>query len=286
MRIVLLMTLLAGCAPPSLQAQLVRRIRHASEAETVAVSFVDLSSGERVAIDERESMHAGSTMKLPVMMEVFRLVGEKQLAPDQPIAVKNEFRSMVDGSPFTLDAADDGDPWMYTQLGHEVPLVKVVERMIVRSSNLATNLLIDRAGAEHVTALCRALGAGDIVVRRGVEDGKAYRAGLNNTTSARDLALLLEAIYRHRVAGADEMLAILGKQEFNEGIPAGLPPSTPVAHKTGWLDRFYHDAAIVTAPGLHPYVLVVMTRGPTEKKAPALVADLSRIVYQHVRSKR
>jgi beta-lactamase class A len=270
-----------GCAP-SLKTQLLHRIKHAREADAVEVAFIDVATGEAVGIDDRELMHAGSTMKLPVMMEIYRLVAAQRLALDQPITVINSFHSIVDNSEYTLDAGDDGDAWMYTQLGHDVPLSKLVERMIVRSSNLATNLLIERVGASNVTRLCRELGASDMVVRRGVEDGKAYRAGLNNMTTAHDLQVLLEAIYRHRVPGADEMLTILAQQEFNEGIPVGLPPHTEVAHKTGSIERFYHDAAIVNPRGPHPYVLVVMTRGPTEKLAPLLVADLSRIVYRHV----
>jgi beta-lactamase class A len=159
--------------------------------------------------------------------------------------------------------------------------------MITRSSNLATNLLIERVGAERAQRSARALGAWSIQVLRGVEDGAAYRAGLNNTTTARDLGALLGAIATERAASrgaCDSMLAILGRQEFNEGIPAGLPPGTRVAHKTGWIGGVvYHDAAIVTPPGAGRYVLVVLTAAVEQDSvAHNLVADVSRLVYERV----
>ena len=78
------------------------------------------------------------------------------------------------------------------------------------------------------------------------------------------------------------MRAILLAQELNDEIPAGLPPGTPVAHKTGQITGVLHDAAIVYPPGRAPYVLVVLTSGiPDEKVATALTVDISRSVYAH-----
>jgi beta-lactamase class A len=118
-------------------------------------------------------------------------------------------------------------------------------------------------------------------VLRGVEDQKAFDNGLNNTTSARALLLLLEALARGRAVGpaADaEMIAILKRQTLDDAVPAGLPPGVPVAHKTGTITRIHHDAGIVYAA--RPYVLIVLVRGiEDEKKSAALIATLSRIVY-------
>ena len=137
-----------------------------------------------------------------------------------------------------------------------------------------------------MNATARALGATTIQVRRGVEDTKAFNAGLNNTTSARDLGVLMAALAQDRAASAAScaaMRAILLKQEFNEEIPAGLPRGTPVAHKTGWITATTHDAAIVYPPGRAPYVLVVLTRAiPDRKVAQQLMAGISRDVWQVV----
>jgi beta-lactamase class A len=124
-------------------------------------------------------------------------------------------------------------------------------------------------------------------VRRGVEDTKAFRAGLNNTTTAYDLLVLLRALAEKKFLPAracDEMIEILRQQEFNEGLPAKLPAGTKVAHKTGSITKIYHDAGIVYPPRRKPYVIVVLTRGfAEEKRAHELVAKLSQAVYQALR---
>jgi beta-lactamase class A len=161
--------------------------------------------------------------------------------------------------------------------------------MITRSSNLATNSLIALVGAKRAEDAMRSLGASRIRVLRGVEDAKAYERGLNNTTTARDLAIIMMAVQQDRAASPKScalMREILSEQEFNSEIPAGLPPGTRVAHKTGQITGHLHDAAIVYPNGSSPYVLVILTRGiPDEKVAQALIADISRTVYEHVQSR-
>src|SRR5262249_22517260 len=178
----------------------------------------------------------------------------------------------------------------YGLIGQRVPLRELIERMITRSSNLATNALIELADAQKANATAHALGAKNIRVLRGVEDNKAFRAGMNNTTTARDLAALLDAIETGRAASrasCDAMRDVLLRQEFNGEIPAGLPPGTKVAHKTGWITGVRHDAAIVYPEGRKPYVLVVLTRGiPDDSVARPLIADISRLVYAHAMSNR
>jgi len=197
----------------------------------------------------------------------------------------NEFKSIVDGSPYTLNAGDDSDSLVYTWVGQPVTIRDLLEHMITRSSNLATNTLIQIVGASAANATAHALGAKDMQVLRGVEDGKAYAAGMNNMTTARDLAMLMSAIASGTAASrvsTDSMQAVLLRQEFNDEIPAGLPPGTRVAHKTGQITGHLHDAAIVYPKGRGPYVLVVLTRGiDDEKVARSLIADISRLVYTY-----
>jgi beta-lactamase class A len=197
----------------------------------------------------------------------------------------NQFGSIVDGSPYSLNPGDDSDSAMYRRVGERVAVRELLDRMITRSSNLATNALIALVGARRTEQAMRSLGASRIRVLRGVEDQKAYDRGLSNTTTARDLAIILEAIQANRAASASScalMRDILLHQELNDEIPAGLPPGTPVAHKTGQITGHLHDAAIVYPAGTDPYILVLLTRGiPDEKVARSLMADLSRIFYEH-----
>jgi beta-lactamase class A len=224
-------------------------------------------------------------MKVPVMIELFRRAGNGSFRMSQGLLVVNQFASLVDGSPFTLDPASDSDSSLYQRVGERVRVDSLLWRMITRSSNLATNTLITLVGADAVTRDMRRLGADRIQVLRGVEDGKAFDRGLNNTTTARDLSIILRAIQDGAAAPADatrEMLSILLAQEFNDRIPAGLPPGIRVAHKTGDITAVAHDAAIVYPPARPPYVLVVLTRGiKDEKQSSKLIADISAMIYAH-----
>jgi beta-lactamase class A len=254
----------------------------------VGVAYVDLGSNDRLSMMADSSFHAASTMKIPVMIEVLRRAQQGAFRLDQGILLVNQFRSLADGSPFSLDAKDDGDSTLYSRVGQRVPVRELLQLMIVRSSNLATNQLIELVGASHVTAGAHELGATRAQVLRGVEDQKAFDAGLINTITAGDLATLLVAIENGKVLSTESsglMREILLAQEFNDKIPAGLPPGTKVAHKTGEITAVSHDAAIVYPEGRKPYVLVVLTQGIRDGKESAkLIADISRLVYAHATS--
>lgn len=268
----------------SLAARLRARIAQVAGAE-VGVAYRDLGGPDALDLGSDVQFHAASTMKLPVLIELFRQADAGRLSLDQPVLLENRFRSIVDGSPYALSPGDDSDSLVYTMVGTRVPVRELAERMIVRSSNLATNALIELVGAPRADATARALGARGTRVLRGVEDQKAYDAGLSNVTTAADLAAMLAAVERGQaasLASCAAMKAILFRQQFNDEIPAGLPPGTPVAHKTGSITGVLHDAAIVYPPGRAPYVLVVLTRGiPDQPVARQLIEDLSRIVWEH-----
>jgi beta-lactamase class A len=250
----------------------------------IAIAYRNLGTGAFYFRNEDDAFHAASTMKLPVMMALFQTIdgGERRL--NDPVAVKNQFQSLVDASPFTLDPKDDGDPDLYKSVGGSLPLEELIRRMIVRSSNLATNILIERLGASRATDMLRGFGAYRMKVLRGVEDEKSFKAGLNNTATAKDLAILLTTLAQGETftpASNAKMIEILKEQELNEKIPAFLPKGIPIAHKTGDITGVHHDAAIVFPPGEGPYVLVVLTSGfQDEKKANQIIAEISRVVWQ------
>jgi len=251
---------------------------------TIGVAYRNLGTGAIYYHEEDEVFHAASTMKVPVMMAFFQAIDAGELRLSDPVPVRNEFQSLVDGSPFALDPKEDGDPDLYQALGQSRPLEELIRRMIVRSSNLATNLLIEKIGASRANDLMRSLGAYRIQVLRGVEDEKAFKAGLNNKVTAKDLEIALTALAKGETftpASNAKMIEILKAQEFNEKIPAYLPKGTPIAHKTGDITGIHHDAAIVYPPGESPYVLVVLTDGfQDEKEADRVIADISRVVWQ------
>ena len=276
--------LIAAQPIDSLREKIEARVARVPGAEA-AVAYIDLQSGDTLFLNSDTAFHAASTMKVPVMIELFRSARAGRIAMGQGILLVNQFASIADGSRYSLDPAADGDTTLYRRLGRRVPVDTLLRLMITRSSNLATNTLIALVGASEVTKAMRGLGAERIQVLRGVEDGKAYDRGMNNTTTARDLAVILRAIEESRgISPADrqQMIDILLAQEFNQKIPAGVPRGTRVAHKTGEITSHSHDAAVVYPPDRRPYILVILTRGVSSATVlDRLIADLSALVYAH-----
>jgi len=262
-----------------LNANIEERIRK-SGAE-VAIAFRTLDGQSAYSLREEESFHAASTMKIPVMIELFHQARQGKLKLEDALPVKNEFHSLADGSIYTLDPADDSETDLYKDAGETRTLRQLCELMITVSSNLATNLLIEKLGADNIRATVHSLHADGMDVLRGVEDSKAFAKGMNNTTTAHGLLQLLDAVARGEAVDQEssrQMIEILERQKFNEGIPAGLPPGTRVAHKTGEITKIHHDAAIVFAP--KPFVLVILVRGLADiKDSAALMADITRLLY-------
>jgi beta-lactamase class A len=254
----------------------------ATSGAEVAVAWrpLDAKRGEEILISPTVRFHAASTMKVPVMIELFRQVHVRKLKLSDKVLVTNQFTSIQDGSPYVLAASEDSDGETYKALGKKLTYRELIEASITVSSNLATNILIEHLGARNVQATVDTMGASGMQVLRGVEDQKAFDAGKNNSTDAQGLLALFEAIAEGTAVDAKasaEMIEILKRQKFNDGIPAGLPPGTAVAHKTGFITRIHHDAGIVYTA--RPYVLVILTRGILDRQVSAkLMADISRVI--------
>ncbi len=258
-----------------------RKVIAASGAE-VSVALRPLDGRDEVLIDADRPFHAASTMKVPVMIELFRQAHAGALRLEDPLPVRNQFRSIVDASPYALSEGDDSDKEVYAAVGKALTLRQLCETMITSSSNFAANLLIEKLGARNIQQTVSKLGADGMHVLRGVEDQKAFDKGLNNTTTARGLLVLLDKLAHGLAVDAQadaEMVEILKRQKFNDAIPAGLPTGVPIAHKTGTITRIHHDAAIVYAR--RPYVLVVLVRGLEDQKtSSAVIAHLSRLAFE------
>ena len=199
--------------------------------------FKDLASGRTLSKNSSIVMHAASTMKTPVLLEVLRRVDAGTMKLSDELPVKNEFKSLVDGSTFSIGLEESDGPTM-KKLGGTATLEFLVTEMIVRSSNLATNLVLSLVGPANVQTFTESLGAPTVKVRRCVEDSKAFDKGLNNETDAAGMGAVMEAAVRSpRLSAAAKAKAweILICQTFNEEIPAGLHPQSGavVGHKTG-----------------------------------------------------
>jgi beta-lactamase class A len=267
--------------------QLLQEIQRLFSAEegVFAFAYKDLTTGDTIFFNEREMFHAASTMKTPVMMEIYRQAALGNLRMEDTMVVRKEFQSIVDGSWFTLEAGDDSDEEVYAKIGTPQTLQYLVERMITRSSNVATNMLMSRVTGEQITATMRKLGASDILVRRGVEDSKAYQQGLNNVINAHDLMIIFEQIALGNVVSPEAssaMVEILKRQFYNDLIPALLPKEVQVAHKTGWITGVHHDSGIIYLPDGRQYVLVLLSKKCTnEVAAVQLLSKAAKLFYNY-----
>jgi beta-lactamase class A len=258
------------------------------DGKTISVAAHDLQTGGEILVNADVMMHPASTMKVPVMMEVFRQAEAGMLSLEEPLPIYNSFKSIVDGSGFSLEEADDSELTLYSRIGESETIRELNRLMIVRSSNLATNLLMERVGAARVNAFIAELGITDMTVIRGLEDKKAYRLGMNNSASARSSTHMMRLIAEGRVVSrqaSGEMIQVMLGQEFNESIPALLPAEAKAAHKTGWTGEFYHDTGIVFPPGRKPFAVSIFTQGfpeNDETQAHDCMAQISEMIYSAI----
>ena len=258
--------------------------------KTISVAVHDLETGHEIFINADEAFHPASTIKVHVMMEVFHQAEEGLLTLEECLPIVNSFTSIADGSTFSLLQRDDAEQMLYPRIGERESIAELTRLMIVRSSNLATNILLEKIGTKNVSDFIRALGIEGLNFVRGVEDNVAFQLAMNNSATARGLTQTMKLVAEKKVVSAqasEKMIEILLGQEFNESIPALLPGSAKVAHKTGWTGDVYHDTGLVYAERARrsPYAISIMTRGfaeDQEREAHACMARISKLIYEQL----
>src|SRR5438309_4583515 len=253
--------------------------------ETLGIAFHDAQTTIQWSYNGDQYFHAASTMKLAVLLGVFRQIDRGELALDAAVHVRNRFTSIVNQEPFMLDIGGDADPDVYGHLGRTLTVRELAYWMITKSSNLATNLLVDVVGIPTIQQALDELDIDGVRILRGVEDQAAFEAGLNNEVTANGLLKLLRLVAEEKAytkKSREEMLNVLFEQQYRSGIPAGLPKEIRVAHKTGNISTVHHDAGIVFVEGRKPYVLVILTQFRAETGRGTAVADVSRDIYNTI----
>lgn len=259
----------------------------AREAKTpaLAVALRDLESGSEFNFDAHRIFHAASTIKVAVLLAVFKACDDGRVRLDDPLHVRNRFLSAADESPFKLDQESDGFPQLYRSVGRTAKVGHLADVMITSSSNLATNLLLDLITVEYARDVLRDAGIAGVELRRGVDDEKAHEAGLNNETTALGLVDLFAALRGEFLSSTSREAAIniLLRQRFNAMIPAPLPSHATVAHKTGEISTACHDAGIVYLPERQPYIVAILTEveGESDNRRET-VAKISKAVFEAV----
>jgi beta-lactamase class A len=282
-------------APASAFSTLASRIEGIAQevgGEGLAVSLFDYETGLQWSYRGDRWFHSASTIKVAVLFALFGASDAGRFTLDSRLHVRNRFLSLVDGTPFRVAAGRDADKEVHAAIGKTMRLGDLARHMIVTSSNLATNLLVDLIKVEQAQEMLERHGIKGIELARGVEDDKAFEANFNNRVTANGLVGLFRVIYERRGVlpeSARGMLDILFQQEFRSGIPAGLPSDVRsearIANKTGEISVAAHDAGLVFLADRKPYVLAVLTEPePNTDRRMERIARVSAAIYACVTS--
>lgn len=255
-----------------------------NETGNFALAFKNLDDGKEILINENEIFHAASTMKTPVMIEFYKQLHQGKLSLEDTLQIKNEFKSIVDGTIYKLSEFDDSDKNTYNKLGQYYSINNLIYEMITISSNFATNILIEYIGANNVTKSMKEIGALNINVLRGVEDIKAFELGLNNTTSAKDLLIIYEKLAKGKIINNKSsaiMIEILKDQKYDDIIPKYLPKNIEIANKTGMITGVHHDSGIVFLKDGKKYVIVLLSKNMLDMESGTeMMAKISELIYK------
>jgi beta-lactamase class A len=254
-----------------------------ANARALGVAVHDFETGATLNYHADRWFHAASTIKVAILAGVYAAIHEGRWPPHARLHVRNRFFSAADGSLFRVSPERDANSEVHAAIGKMMRIRELAHHMITTSSNLATNLLLDLVGVETVQGVLEHYKIEGIDFRRGVEDERAFAAGISNRVTARGLVALLKIIEEEKVFSPElsrEMLDILHQQEFKAGIPGRLPREVRVAHKTGDISTVAHDAGIVYPRERKPYIVAILTEWePDTSKRSATIATVSREIY-------
>ncbi|SRR5581483_400488 len=252
----------------------------------VAVAVHDYETQREIEHEVDRQFHAASTIKAAVLLAIYKLAEDGRIRLDDTLHVRNRFRSAADGEVFRVASSRDGDAEVHRRIGRSMRVRELARAMIVRSSNLATNVLLDFTGIEPIQRVLNDAKIDGVTLRRSVEDEAAFEKGINNEVTANGVARLFRLLCEGKFLRdefREQALDVLRAQEFNSMIPAGLPESAKVAHKTGEISTVCHDAGIVFLPDRKPYVIAILTEMPASvemRQAP--VAEISRAIFEYL----
>lgn len=276
-----------AAAFPTLESR-IEEIASEVGGEGLAVSFYDYETGLQWSQRGDRWFHSASTIKVAVLLALFGAIDAGRFTLDSRLHVRNRFLSLVDRTPFRVSAGRDADKEVHASIGKTMRIGDLARHMIVTSSNLATNLLVDLIKVDQAQQMLARHGIRGVDLARGVEDDKAFEANFNNRVTANGLVALFRVIHERSGVvqeSAREMLDILFQQEFRSGIPAGIPAevrsASRIANKTGEISVAAHDAGLVFLPDRQPYVLAVLTEPePNSDRRMERIARVSAVVYE------
>ncbi|HWR98179.1 MAG TPA: serine hydrolase [Candidatus Methanoperedens sp.] len=239
---------------------------------TLSYFVEDLQTGQAIVWNESQPLPAASIIKLPLAVALFEqgLAGKVQL--EDEVVLK------------AADKADGSGVLKRARAGTKLTVASLLELMLQRSDNTATNILTNLLGLEEINASCRRQGLATTCMPRYIMDLEARDNQVENLTSAADMGRLLKALYGRRIldeASSARLLEILKGQQVRDRLPRYLPPGVVIAHKTGLMKDACHDVGIIYGRN-HDYVIAVLTtQFGSFTEAKQAIGQIGRAVWQY-----
>jgi beta-lactamase class A len=238
----------------------------------MGLAIIDLQSGEEILINAQSTFPTGSSIKIPILIELHRQAAAGTLKLTETLPITN--RQQVGGSGVLFHFAEGG-----SQLSlHDLSIL-----MIALSDNTATNLLIERLGMDRINQTIVDLGLPGIKLQRKMIDLAAMARGAENIATPREAARLLELLAQGKVINTEVSAAVLKTLRIPKSspIPRLLPASTTVANKPGGLEGVACDWGLIEIPN-RPFAIAVMTTYNGESAgADEAIARISRLAYDY-----
>jgi len=245
--------------------------RYAQKAKNFSLLVKDLSFPNAQLLFRAEmEFPAASLVKLPIFVVALGAVKNNKIGFDDVVVIRK--KDITNGSGIIKGM----------KLPAKITFMKLLELMISRSDNTATNKVIDILGFDYINEQFKKMGLKSTVLRRKMMDFDSRAKGIENYTTTSDLACILEKIYRQEFLGrqlSQIALSFLKEQRVNDRLPRYLPQNIVVAHKTGLENGIVHDAGIVFTPKGN-YIICVLTRKlENYSEAKKFIADISLLTY-------
>src|SRR5438067_5351828 len=166
--------------PGSELLQRIQKIAADAHFSAVAVSVFDYETALQFSFQGDRFFHAASTIKAAFLLAIYKAAEEGRIRLDDTLHVRNRFRSVANSEVFRVVSDRDADAEVHKRIGRSMRVRELARAMIVRSSNLATNLLLDYLSIEQIQRVLDEAKLDGIKARRGVEDERAFEKGINN----------------------------------------------------------------------------------------------------------
>jgi beta-lactamase class A len=228
-----------------------------------AILIKDLKKGWTIEYQAELSFPSASLIKIPIMAALYEAWAEGQIHLEEKLSIQKRLKASGSG---TLK---------YEKPGTKITFQKLIYKMITESDNTATNILTDYFGLEYFDQRFKKLGLSKTSFSRMIMDLKKRNQGIENMTTAKDMAYLLEKIYNDQIIGSKEMLSMLKQQKINDRLSATLPSQWEIGHKTGLMKNCCHDVGIIFSPS-SDYIVCVLTSGRVPaRRAKSFIAEIA-----------